>query len=91
MVEGGDDWLPVLVRLLLTSHGADWKCHDHLGKSFSADDKVAKTGIATYAQDVSFVKYLLVSALEKGVGLDLDETGVKLLRWHGAKSILTIV
>ena len=87
----GDDWLPVLVRLIMASHGTEWKLHDHLGKSFSSDGKFALTGVATFAQDVSFVRFLLSSALEKGIDLELNEEGVRLLRWHGAKSTLTSV
>ena len=80
----GDDWLPVLVRLIMASHGTEWKLHDHLGKSFSSDGKIALTGVATFAQDVSFVRFLLSSALEKGIDLELNEEGVR--GWHGAKS-----
>ena len=91
VVKEGDDWLPVLMRLVIASHGVEWKIHDHFGKTFSADGRVAKDGVASFSQDVSFVRYLLCGALEKGVDLELDEEGVKLLRWHGAKSTLTSV
>lgn len=67
VTEHSDDWLAILVKLLLEIHGSSWQLHDHTGKSFSPDGKSAKVGVASFSQDVGFVRALLLDALERGL------------------------
>ena len=87
----GDDWLCCLVNLLVESHGEAFKTHDHVGKSYGADGLSATTNMATFDQDVSFIRFLLVSAVEAGFELGVDLDDAKKARWHGAKPTLTSV
>ena len=89
--EEGDDWLPVLVHLLMESHGEGWRLHDHIGKSYNSEGDVAKTAVASFDQDVQFIRCMLSSALEDGVDLGMTSSQAKASRWHGAKSTLTSV
>lgn len=89
VTEHSDDWLAILVKLLLEIHGSSWQLHDHTGKSFSPDGKSAKVGVASFSQDVGFVRALLLDALEKGVDVGLDKVQASNLRWHGSKATLT--
>ena len=84
-----DDWMAILVQLLLEVHGAAWKSHDHTGKSFTSDGRNSKTAVASFQQDVTFVRALLVDAVEKGLDIGLTREQAAGLRWHGAKSTLT--
>ena len=85
-----DDWLPTLVRLLQEAHGEGWMGHDHLGKSFTKDAKYATGTVPQFAQDVSFLRELLVEAIEDGVALDLSLDEARRARWHGAKMHLEL-
>ena len=89
--EEGDDWLPVLVHLLMESHGEGWRLHDHIGKSYNSEGDIAKTAVASFDQDVQFIRCMLSSALEEGVDLGMTSSQAKTSRWHGAKSTLTSV
>ena len=53
VTEHSDDWLAILVKLLLEIHGSSWQLHDHTGKSFSPDGKSAKVGVASFSQNVA--------------------------------------
>lgn len=70
VTEHSDDWMAILV---LEVHGAAWKNHDHTGKSFSTDGKSAKTSVASFQQDVSFIRALLIDAVESGVEIGLSK------------------
>ena len=88
----GDDWLPVLVRLIMASHGGGMEAPRTTWENpFPQMGRLPSLELPPFAQDVSFVRFLLSSALEKGIDLELNEEGVRLLRWHGAKSTLTSV
>eukprot|EP00434_Breviolum_minutum_P029311 symbB.v1.2.025926.t1/scaffold2551.1/size76478/12 len=89
VTEHSDDWMAILVQLLLEVHGAAWKSHDHTGKSFTSDGRNSKTAVASFQQDVTFVRALLVDAVEKGLDIGLTREQAAGLRWHGAKSTLT--
>ena len=89
VTEHSDDWLAILVQLLLEIHGAAWQSHDHTGKSFSTDGKSAGVGVASFAQDVSFVRALMLDAIDRGLEVGLDRVQASNLRWHGAKATLT--
>ena len=89
--EDGHDWLPVLVHLLMESHGEGWKLHDHIGKSYSPEGDIAKTTVASFDQDVQFIRCMLSSAVEEGMDLGMTLSQTKTSRWHGAKSTLTSV
>ena len=72
--EDGDDWLPVFVNLLMDfhgSHGEGWHHHDHMGKSFTPDGRVATTAVASFDQDVQFLRWMLSTAVEEKVDLGL--------------------
>lgn len=85
----GDDWLPVL--MVLECHGSAWKAHDHFGKRFSPAADVAKLTMASFEQDVYFVRQLLLEHTGEGSELDLTAEQAHAFRWHGAKATLTTV
>ena len=87
----GDDWLPVLMNLVLECHGEAWKAHDHFGKSFSPAADVPKLTMASFEQDVYFVRQLLLEYTGEGSELDLTTEQAHAFRWHGAKATLTTV
>ena len=89
VTQHSDDWLAILVQMLLDAHGAGWQYHDHTGKSFSPDGKTAKTTVASFNQDVTFVRALLVEAVDAGLEIGLSKEQASGLRWHGAKATLT--
>ncbi len=85
----GDDWLPVLMNLVLSSHGEAWKSHDHFGKSFSPTADAAKVSMASFDQDVYFVRQLLLDHVVEGSDLTTEQA--QAFRWHGAKATLTTI
>ena len=87
----GDDWLPVLMNLVLSSHGEAWRSHDHFGKSFSPTAVEAKVSMASFDQDVYFVRQLLLDHAVEGSELDLTADQAQAFRWHGAKATLTTI
>ena len=89
--EDGDDWLPVFVNLLMEVHGEGWCHHDHMGKSFTPDGSLTTTAVASFDQDVQFLRWMLSAAVEEKVDLGLSLSQAKSSRWHGAKSTLTSV
>ena len=88
VTDHSDDWLAILVQMLLEIHGSAWQSHDHTGKS-TPDGRSAKTSVASFNQDVAFVRALLVQAVDEGLNLGLNRSQAAGLRWHGAKSTLT--
>lgn len=86
-----DDWLPVLMKLILESHGVKWKEDDHMGKAAGSDDTTFLRSPSSLGGDVSLVKSALGKMSEDGedVGLTLKE--LEGLRWHGAKASLSSV
>lgn len=86
-----DDWLPVLMNLVLECHGEAWKAHDHFGKSFSPAADVPKLTMASFEQDVYFIRQLLLEYTGEGSELDLTAEQAHAFRWHGAKATLTTV
>lgn len=89
--EDGDDWLPVFVNLLMEVHGEGWRHHDHMGKSFTPDGHLTTTAVASFDQDVQFLRWMLSTAVEEKVDLGLSLSQAKSSRRHGAKSTLTSV
>ena len=88
--EDGDDWLSILVHLIIQDHGRDWEKDDHLGKAYTKDYESATTAIASFGQDVDMVRRVLAQAAADGdISLTVEEASS--LRWHGAKSTLTSV
>ena len=75
----------------MESHGEGWKLHDHIGKSYSPEGDIAKTTVASFDQDVQFIRCMLSSAVEEGMDLGMTLSQTKTSRWHGAKSTLTSV
>lgn len=89
--EDGDDWLPVFVNLVMEVHGEGWRHHDHMGKSFTPGGHLTTTAVASFDQDVQFLRWMLSTAVEEKMDLGLSLSQAKSSRWHGAKSTLTSV
>eukprot|EP00435_Cladocopium_sp_Y103_P040990 s2430_g11.t1 len=86
-----DDWLPVLMKLLLEAHGATWKDDDHLGKAARSDGGYFLRSPATIGGDVSLVKDALEKLAKDGQDIGLTQSELEVLRWHGAKATLSSV
>ena len=88
--EDGDDWLSILVHLILQDHGDGWEKDDHFGKAYTKDYASATTAMASFGQDVDMVRQVLAEAA-KGGEVSMPEDAARSLRWHGAKPTLTSI
>ena len=86
-----DKWLPVLMDLVLESHGATWKDDDHFGKMVANDMVNFMRRPASLSTDVSLVKSALERYQREGRPIGLDARELQILRWHGAKATLSSV
>ena len=59
------------MNLVLECHGEAWKAHDHFGKSLSPAADVPKLTMASFEQDVYFIRQLLLEYTGEGSELDL--------------------
>ena len=85
-----DDWLKVLMPLLVEAHGPQWRVHDHFGKmpsTRSAEDFLSKP--PTIENDVITIKTALSRELNKGAEVGITSQEVETIRWHGAKATMT--
>ena len=86
-----DDWLPVLMKLILESHGVKWREDDHMGKAAGSDDATFLRSPSSLGGDVSLVKSALGKMSEDGEDVGLTSKELEGLRWHGAKASLSSV
>ena len=84
-----DDWLPVLMKLVLESHGVKWREDDHMGKAAGPDDVTFLRSPSSLGGDVSLVKSALGKMSEDGEDVGLTSKELEVLRWHGAKASLS--
>ena len=88
---GNDKWLPTLMELVLSSHGATWRDDDHFGKMASSDMVNFLRRPACISTDVSLIKSALEKYRREGLQIGLDPKELQILRWHGAKATLSSV
>ena len=86
-----DKWLPTLMELVLSSHGATWREDDHFGKMASPDMVHFMRRPACISTDVALVKSALEKYHREGRQIGMDSKELQILRWHGAKATLSSV
>lgn len=89
--EANDQWLPVLIKLLLGAHGDGYTVHDHFGRLPNADGNDFHGHPSSLEADVVVLKTALSAWQRKGRETGLTFEQIECLRWHGAKATLTSV
>ena len=85
----GDGWLQELLRLVIASHGSDFRRDDHFGKETTRDGDHFTLRPARMESDVTAVKRALNGYKAGGGVTGMTDEEVSLLRWHGGKATLT--
>ena len=83
-----DDWLIVLMDLMLTVHGDSWRKHKFFGVK-SLEGKYLVLEPPSIQHDALFIKNILKADLEAGREVPLTPEEIGRFRWHGCKATLT--
>ena len=81
-----DEWLLVLMDLILSSHGTNWRKDDHTGKMSDFEMDGFTPYPARLENDVSTLRATLNRWKTKGEYIGLSHDEITDIRWHSAKS-----
>ena len=82
-----DRWLTEFVRVLVESHGADWKNHEFCGPELDRSGSFSLRQ-SSIEGDILIIKRLMMEDYESGYPVPLSEESIRALRWHGAKATM---